>query len=280
MPSAAKWTLSKIPGAGRVARALSQSLVELAFPIAAHYHRTLPVAGMVEKQARAYLKAEVEDPVLRDKLTPRYPLGCKRPSFHNEYLQAFNRDDVLLETTSIAHIEPDAVVMSDGTRHEIDVLVLATGFKVFETGNMPPFPVSGRDGVDLEDFWTENRFQAYEGASVPGFPNFFTILGPYAYNGASYFNLIETQTRHIVRCLKRARRDGATMIEVTQEANDRFFEQMLSRRGNQIFFQGTCSTANSYYFDQHGDVPFRPSPSLEVAVRSARFDLDDYRFAA
>jgi hypothetical protein len=145
---------------------------------------------------------------------------------------------------------------------------------------MPPFPVTGRDGVDLESWWRENRMQAYEGASVPGFPNFFTILGPYAYNGSSYFNLIETQSRHIVRCLKRARADGATLVEVTREANDRFFAQMLGRRGNQIFFQPSCAVANSYYFDEHGDVPFRASPSLEVTVRSARFDLDDYSFAA
>ena len=55
---------------------------------------------------------------------------------------------------------------------------------------------------------------------------------------------------------------------------------MLARRGNQVFFQGTCANSNSYYFDAHGDVPFRPSLTLEAAWRSARFDLDDYAFAA
>ena len=53
---------------------------------------------------------------------------------------------------------------------------------------------------------------------------------------------------------------------------------MLARRGNQIFWQDCCAAANSYYFDQHGDVPFRPSTSIETIWRSARFDLDDYRF--
>jgi cyclohexanone monooxygenase len=53
---------------------------------------------------------------------------------------------------------------------------------------------------------------------------------------------------------------------------------MLGRRDRQVFFSGTCATANSYYFDEHGDAPFRASPTLEVAWRSARFDLDDYRF--
>ncbi len=106
----------------------------------------------------------------------------------------------------------------------------------------------------------------------------FLVLGPYGYNGSSYFNLIETQTRHILRVLRRARRQDATRVEVRPEANERYFRSMLARRGTQIVWQDSCSLANSYYFDKHGDVPFRPSPTLETMWRSARFDLDDYRF--
>ena len=73
----------------------------------------------------------------------------------------------------------------------------------------------GRDGRDLGAFWVANRHQAYEGVTVPGFPNLFTVFGPYSYNGASYFTLIETASRHIVRCLVHARERGATAIEVT-----------------------------------------------------------------
>jgi hypothetical protein len=83
-----------------------------------------------------------------------------------------------------------------------------------------------------------------------------------------------------VRCLKQARRTGSTLVEVRREANDRYFRKMLARRHNQIFFQGSCANSNSYYFDKHGDAPFRPSLTLEAAWRSARFDLDDYVFAA
>src|SRR6185436_6093061 len=162
----------------------------------------------------------------------------------------------------------DTVRTADGDRGPFDVLILATGFRVFEAGNMPPYPVRGAGGRDLEAFWTENRFQAYQGVSVPGFPNLFAILGPYGYNGASYFTLIENQSKHIVRCLKHARRVGATRIEVTREANDRYFADMLRRRPRQIFFQGTCDGANSYYFDEHGDVPFRASTTIEAALRS------------
>jgi len=69
-------------------------------------------------------------------------------------------------------------------------------------------------------------------------------------------------------------------VEITPEANRRYFETVLKRRPNQIFFQGSCANSNSYYFDRHGDAPFRPSLTLEAAWRSARFDLDDYAFAA
>ena len=262
------------------ARFASQALVEATFPIPAHYANVVPIIKASERLARRHLRDQVHDPVVRDKLTPRYALGCKRPGFSNHYLRTFNRENVHLETTAIDSITADGVRIADGTEYSVDVLVLATGFKVFDPGNMPPFPVRGRDGVDLEEWWDANRYQAYEGVSVPGFPNMFSILGPYGFNGSSYFQLIETQSRHIVRCLKRARRTSSTLVEVTPEANDRYWKAMLARRHNQVFFQGGCGSANSYYFDRHGDVPFRPSTSIEASWRSARFDLDDYRFEA
>ena len=274
----ARGLLGRVPGATRLARLVSQAVIELSFPIAIHYHRRLPLAGLGERQARAFLEQEISDPELRAKLTPAYPMGCKRPSFHNEYLSSFNRSDVDLETTPIERIDPGAVVTDDGTEHEIDVLVLATGFKVFDSGNMPAYPVTGLDGLDLESFWRENRSQAYEGVTVPKFPNYFTMFGPYAYNGSSYFNLVETQARHITRCLRRAKETGATLVEVKAEANARYFEEMLDRRGGQVFWQPGCELANSYYFDDHGDVPLRAAPTLETVWRSHRFPLEDYRF--
>lgn len=278
LPGPARLALNRLPGVKRLARLASQTFVELTFPLAAHFHRLLPTASVGERIARAHLLRAVRDPATRDKLTPDYALGCKRPSFSNDYLPTFNRPDVTLETTAISAITERGVRTADGTEHPVDVLILATGFKVFEKGNMPAFTVRGTGGNDLEKFWHENRFQAYQGVSVPGFPNLFTILGPYGYNGSSYFNLIETQSAHIVRCLTHARRMGASRVEVTQEANDRYFRTMLGRRRHQVFFQDSCSLANSYYFDENGDVPFRASPTLETMLASHRFPLRDYTF--
>jgi cation diffusion facilitator CzcD-associated flavoprotein CzcO len=273
-----QWLLKWVPGARLATRAVSQLFVELTFPLPAHFNGIVPLSNGAEHLARKHLRDQVNDPEVRAKLTPQYSLGCKRPSFSNEYLTTFNRTNVLLETSPIEAITAAGVRTVDGVEHPLDVLILATGFKVFESGNMPPFPIRGAGGVDLEQWWDTNRYQAYEGVSVPGFPNMFSILGPYGFNGASYFHLIETQMRHVVRCLTRAREGGATRIEVSREANDRYFHSMLARRHNQVFFRGSCATANSYYFDRHGDVPFRASPSIEATWHSARFDLDDYRF--
>jgi cation diffusion facilitator CzcD-associated flavoprotein CzcO len=270
--------LGRLPGAKLASRTVSQAYVEVTFPLPAHFHGVVPVARAAERVGLAHLRREVRDPLMRDKLTPRYGLGCKRPAFSNEYLATFNRANVELVTDPIAAVEPGGVRTADDRVHDADVLVLATGFKVFDAGNMPPFPVTGRGGTDLEDWWERNRYQAYEGVSVPGFPNWFMILGPYGYNGASYFTLIENQARHVVRCLRGARERAATAVEVTREANDRYFATMLSRRDRQVFFAGTCATANSYYFDRHGDAPFRAASTAEVAWRSARFPLEDYRF--
>lgn len=279
LPLPMRLGLRLVPGTKAVARLASQSYVEVTFPLAAHFHGYVPTAALAEKLGLLHLRRSVRDLEVRKKLTPAYSLGCKRPSFSNTYLQAFNRTNVFLETETIETITPGGVRTVDGTDHDVDVLILATGFKVFDKGNMPPYPVAGVGGQGLQEFWTENRFQAYHGISVPAFPNMFMILGPYGYNGSSYFNLIETQTRHIMRLLKTARKKRATRVEVTEHANAAYFASVLGRRDKQIFFHGNCAEANSYYFDDHGDAPLRPSPTLETMWDANHFPLRDYTFS-
>ncbi|MFF5037228.1 flavin-containing monooxygenase [Nocardia salmonicida] len=277
LPLAARLAL-KVPGGRTLTRLVSQTYVEFTFPLAAHYHNSLPTAAIGERAGLAHLRRQVKDPAVRAALTPKYALGCKRPSFSNDYLSTFNRSNVTLETDPISEITATGVRTAEGAEHPADVLILATGFKVMESGNMPTYDLRGVDGRDLETWWDKNRLQAYEGVSVPGFPNFFSIIGPYGYNGASYFTLIENQTRHILRCLRHAQTHDADRIEVSEEANDRFFREMLARRGGQVFWDESCATANSYYFDKHGDVPLRPSSTVEAAWRSTHFPLTDYVF--
>ena len=184
--------------------------------------------------ARRSSREQVARPGRRaTKLTPRYPLGCKRPSFHNEYLATFNRADVQLETTPIERIEP-----AGGRHHRRRPRTRSTcsswrpASRSSTRATCPRTRSPGVDGLDLESFWAENRHQAYEGVTVPDFPNYFTMFGPYGYNGSSYFNLVETQARHITRCLRQAKADGATLRRgQAARRTTRYFAEMLRRRG-------------------------------------------------
>jgi cation diffusion facilitator CzcD-associated flavoprotein CzcO len=278
LPAVLRW-LMRIPGGTIAQRLLSQAFVELTFTIAAQYFTVIPLAKRMGVAGRQYLRQQVDDPDVRKRLTPQYAVGCKRPGFHNGYLAAFNRDNVRLVTEPIDKITPASVATADGENHEIDVLVLATGFRVMDADNILTFAVSGTGGTTLTEFWDSHRLQAYEGVSVPGFPNMFNVVGPYGYVGSSFFALIETQTHHIVRCLKRAHRTGARRVEVTAAANSRYFDEMMRKRHRQIFWQDSCRLANSYYFDKNGDVPLRPTTTMEAFWRSRHFNLDDYHFA-
>ena len=215
----------RIPGGKAVQRLMSQAYVELTFPLAAQYFTVNPMAKRAPAFGKAYLRKEVKDPAVRDKLTPRYAVGCKRPGFHNTYLSTFNRDNVSLVTEPIEKITRSGVATTDGESVEVDALILATGFKVMDSDGVLTYPVTGPDGRSLTQFWEDHRLQAYEGVSIPGFPNFFTVFGPYGYVGSSYFALIESQSHHIVRCLKHARRRGCH-----QSRGDRGGQRPLLRR--------------------------------------------------
>jgi cation diffusion facilitator CzcD-associated flavoprotein CzcO len=198
----------RIPGGKAVQRLISQAYVELIFPLATHYFTVNPLITQMDEAGKGYLRKQVRDPTARDALTPRYGVGCKRPGFHNTYFSTFNRENVRLITEPIDKITGAGVATTDGESHDIDVLILATGFKVTDTDNVPTYPVTGLGGRSLAQFWDENRLQAYEGVSIPGFPNLFTVYGPYGFVGSSYFAVIEAQAHHIVRCLRRARQAG------------------------------------------------------------------------
>jgi len=278
LPRAARAALSAVPGAKSAARLVSQAFVEFTFPGIAHYYARIPGVGQVEKAARAWLASQVRDPETRAKLMPDYTLGCKRPSFHNGYLKTFNRENVTLQTDSIARVTADGICTEAGNEHALDVLILATGFKVTDKDAMPSYPVAGRGGADLGDHWDTYRHHAYQGVSTAGFPNYFTTFGPYGYNGASFFTLIEASAAHIVRVLEAARERDASRVEVTEAAQEAFIADMHARGHRQVFRQGACANANSYYFTRHGDVPFRAATTPEIQWKSRHFPLDDYAF--
>ena len=271
----------RVPAVQRGLRLVTDGATEVGMVAAVVHNRQLPALVKVgEAVSRLHLRAQVPDRELREKLRPSYGLGCKRPSFSNSYWKSLTRNNVDLQTAGIDEITPTGIRTCDGAEQSFDILILATGFSVLEKGSMPAFPVHGVDGIDLEQYWDTNRMQAFEGTAIPGFPNAWMVLGPYAFTGGSWFGMIDYQTTHALRIINEIRRREATSATVSQRANARFFDQVQRRQRDTVFFNNNCGSANSYYFDEHGDAPFvRPSTTWEASWRAKHFDLDDYEYS-
>ncbi|WP_203217388.1 flavin-containing monooxygenase [Nocardia arthritidis] len=280
IPIPLRQLFERLPATQSTVRLTTGALTEMVMVVGATYERQFPLLRKtIEALCRMHLHVQVPDPALRRRLTPAYDFLCKRPTFSNQYLRAFTRPDVDLVTEPIERIVEHGIRTRDGMLHPIDTLILATGFKVFELGNTPPFPIYGTGGVELGRFWHEHRYQAYEGVTVPRFPNLFAILAPYSLTGPSYFAMIEASTAHILRLLREADRRSATYVEIRQGPHDAYFADILRRQRNTVFLAANCAAANSYYFDRHGDAPMlRPASGPEMWWRARHFPLKHYRF--
>jgi cation diffusion facilitator CzcD-associated flavoprotein CzcO len=186
---------------------------ESSFPV---FRKSRFMSRVLEKKARAYIDAEIADPALRAKLVPDYPVGAKRMLISDDYYRALNRSNVSVETAGIDHVEEDAVVLRDGRRIAIDVLILATGFE--STAFLAPMEITGRGGRSLTAVW-QHGARAYLGLTVAGFPNFFMMYGPNTNLGHnSIIFMIECQTHYIMECLRWLRARGLQWMDVRPEA--------------------------------------------------------------
>jgi cation diffusion facilitator CzcD-associated flavoprotein CzcO len=271
----------RFPFTQKIARWLTNVFNELLFGIGfSHYLQFPYLYRWLERLGVDHIRKQVNDPALQEKLIPQYTFFCKRPSFSNVYFPVFNRANVALVTEPITRITPHGIVTADGTQREIDVLVCATGYSVFERGIVPAFEVHGKDGLEIGKYWSENRFRSFQGITVPGFPNYFMIFGPYSAASASWFGMIDTQVRHLARCLATARRRGANYIEVKQKSFDDDFTAVMDRRKSQVVFAGNCASSRTYYYDRNGDVPLVvPMTQLGAWLRSHLFSMNHYVFA-
>lgn len=271
---------SRLPVTQRIARLTSSSILEVVMVTGALLNKQLPflTTGM-EQVCRAHMRRTIKDPELRRKLTPTYSFGCKRPTFSNTYYPTFNRSNVELVTDSIDHIEADGIVTKDGKKRKIDTLILATGFKFWEKGNFPAFDVVGSGGAELGEWWMQNKYQSYQGISIPGFPNLFNLPSPYSFTGLSYFFTIEAQMKHISRCVGEMKRKNALEFDVSREANDEYMRTMRSRLRSSVFVNGNCVSSNSYYFNPHGEASMlRPTPTPVALWEADHFPLEHYNF--
>ncbi|AYF77948.1 NAD(P)/FAD-dependent oxidoreductase [Nocardia yunnanensis] len=240
---------------------------------------TSAVLGTGEAALKAYLFTQIRDPELRRALTPTYRLGCKRPSISNAYFRTYTQPHVELVTNPIEKFTTDGIATEDGTLREFDMVVTATGFQVMDKGATPPYPVYGCGGIELGEFWDQNKYQAYEGVSVPAFPNMFHIFGPYGYAPGSVIPLIEATAAHSARAIKETVRRGATRVEIRQEPHDEYFTRMYARNKNTYLFKQGCADSRTYYINYQGDGPaFRATTQAGMYWSNRHFPLDHYRY--
>jgi cation diffusion facilitator CzcD-associated flavoprotein CzcO len=201
---------------------------------------------LAEKVALRHLERQVSDPQLRRRLRPDYRIGCKRILLSNDYWRTFERDDVTLVTDGVTRIERDAVVDGAGRRHEVDAIVLGTGFKVTEP--YEDLTITGEGGRTLAEAWREGM-QAYLGVAVAGFPNMFLLVGPNSGLGhSSMVFMIERQVEYVVRALRLRRSRGAESVAVRDEVQRRFVEEMDQRSSHTVWTSG----CKSWYLDRFG----------------------------
>ncbi|MFD6856266.1 flavin-containing monooxygenase [Rhodococcus sp. NPDC060090] len=261
---------AKVPATQRAARKALDLVQEALVPGLVYRPGLLSGAAAL---GRWHLRRQVQNPELVDKLTPTYAFGCKRPTFSNKYYPALAAQNVDVVTSGIDHVEHDAVVTTDGVRHEVDTIVFGTGFKL--TGNSGFSRLRGRDGRLLAEQWAGGEMTAYLGTTIENFPNLFMLLGPNSVVYTSQVVTIETQIDYLMAGLDAMHSHGIDSVEVRAEVQQDFVEDTDRRLAGSVWNSGGCS---SYYLSPSGrNFTFWPGFNASFRRRMSRFDLADYR---
>lgn len=195
----------------------------------------------------AHMRKAIKDPELRSKVQPHYTLGCKRLLPSNRWYPALAEPNVDLVSGAVDEVREHSVVGADGVEREVDAIIFGTGFHVTD---MPVAQlVRGRDGRLMADGFRGSP-RAFLGTAVPGFPNFFLLLGPNTGLGhSSMVYMIEAQVEHVLRTIRDMDRRAATVVEVRPEEHARFNRHVDERMRGTVWEKGGC---NSFYHDANG----------------------------
>ena len=262
----------RLPVLQRLSRGLIYSLIELA--LAPGMTRDKRLLKLSEWIVRRKLRREVPDPDLRRRLTPTFQFGCKRIVFSSLWYPALQQPNVDLVTSGIREVREHSIVDRDGAEHEIDTLVLATGFTPAE------LPIAerihGRDGRSLAETW-DGSPQAYLGTTVTGYPNLLFFYGPNLNTGhTSIVYMLESQLAYAMDALRTMRLRGAAEFEVRPEVQAAYNDEIQERLAGTVWSTG-CS---SWYIDRNGRNSIMwPGYTFEYRRRTRHFDAEAYRLA-
>jgi len=226
---------------------------------------------LAERVARSHRSSQVSDPELLEKVTPDYPMGCKRVLPSNDWYPTLGRPNVELVTDGIDEVRRSSIVTGDGREREVDAIVLGTGFQVTEmpTARM----IRGRDGRNLDEVWGGSP-KAHLGSTISGFPNLFILLGPNTGLGhGSMVYMIESQIAYLLDALRTMRKHGAEAVELRPEVETAFNSSIDERMKGTVWSSG-CS---SWYIDSSGrNAALWPDWTWRFRRRTSRFEPREY----
>jgi len=220
------------------------------------------------------LEDHVPDPELRKKLTPDYPIGCKRVLVASDFYPAMMRENVSLVTDGIARIHPQGLETNEGAIHPLDVLVFATGFET--SGWHWSLDVIGSQGQRLQELWSDGP-EAYQGITVAGFPNFFMLYGPNTNLGHGCItNMLELEVGYTLQALQSLEGQGAKALSPTLAAQTRFNQQLQEDLSQRVWADPQCT---SWYKNAEGKITQNWSDNINTYAEGvSSLVLSDYEF--
>ena len=231
---------------------------------------------LVEKMALRHLHTQVEDPELREKLRPRYAMGCKRILPTDEWYPALVKPNVEVVTDGIREVRANSIVGEDGVERAVDTIIFGTGFHVTD------IPIAGRirgsDGRTLGETWGGSP-SAYKGSAVAGYPNLFFLVGPNTGLGHnSIVFMIEAQIQYLTGALRALRRNGVRTIEVRLDAQAAYNAEIDRMTEGTVWVSGGCK---SWYIDANGhNSTLWPTYTWPFRQRLREFDEAAYALGA
>ncbi len=226
------------------------------------------------KLALQHLARQVANPVLREKLTPHYTMGCKRILLSDDFYPAITQPNVEVITDSIREVLAHSIVTEDSTEYEIDTLICGTGFHVTDA----PLPehIYGRGGQSLAESWHTDP-NAYLGTTVSGFPNLFLLIGPNTGLGHnSMIFMIESQLSYILDCLRLMERRNLQAVEVQPQMQEAFAAEMQRRMESTVWVSGCTSW---YLNANRRNTTLWPGFTFEFWRRTRHFDPQHYKLS-
>ncbi|MEI6630357.1 MAG: NAD(P)/FAD-dependent oxidoreductase [Actinomycetota bacterium] len=203
------------------------------------------------EQIRSRVDQIVHDNSTAEALKPYYRQFCKRPCFHDEYLQTFTRPNVTLVDTAGQGVDciTERGVVANGVEYELDCIIYATGFEVgTEYSRRAGYEIIGRDGITLTEKWADGA-STFHGFHTRGFPNCFIISNLQSGFTVNFPHMLSEQATHLGYILSHAEKNGITRIETTEKAENEWVQKIISLSQMNVKFLESCTPG---YYNNEG----------------------------